>query len=71
MTDHGDVKYLIDEPKLNAQQVIWLALISEFNFEIKYINGKENNGVDALNGRLQLSHVVSVSSCEINMQEKI
>lgn len=40
MTDHGGLKYLLDQPKINARQARWLALISEFDFEIKYIKHK-------------------------------
>jgi hypothetical protein len=42
MTDHCGLKYLFDQPRLNARQARWMALISEFDFEIKHIKGKEN-----------------------------
>lgn len=37
MTDHGGMKYLFDQPKLNARKARWLAILSEFDFEIQYI----------------------------------
>jgi len=33
---------------MNAGQDIWLATLIEFDFDIRYINGKENMVVDAL-----------------------
>jgi hypothetical protein len=47
MTDHCGLKYLFDQPRLNARQARWMVLISEFDFEIKHIKGKENKVVDA------------------------
>jgi hypothetical protein len=43
MTDHYGLKYLFNQPRLNAKQARWMALMSEFDFEIKHIKGKENN----------------------------
>jgi hypothetical protein len=34
MTDHNGMRYLFDQPKLNARQARWMALIREFYFEI-------------------------------------
>jgi hypothetical protein len=48
MTDHCSMKYLFDQSRFNARQVRWMALINEFDFEIKYIKGKENKVVDTL-----------------------
>jgi hypothetical protein len=48
MTDHCGLRYLFDQPKLNARQARWMALLSEFDFEIKHIKGKENGVADAL-----------------------
>jgi len=42
------LRYLFDQPNLNARQARWLATISEFDFEIRYIKGKENKVADAL-----------------------
>jgi hypothetical protein len=53
MTDHCGLKYLFDQPRLNARQARWMVLISEFDFEIKHIKGKENKVADALNQSVQ------------------
>ena len=42
MTDHYGLRYLFDQPKLNARQARWMAFLSEFDFEIKHVKGKEN-----------------------------
>jgi len=46
MIDHSGLRYLFDQPNLNARQARRLATISEFDFEIKYIKGKENRVVE-------------------------
>jgi hypothetical protein len=33
MTDHCGLRYLFDQPNLNARQARWMALLSEFNFK--------------------------------------
>jgi hypothetical protein len=39
-------------PTLNARQRKWLDFISEYDFDIKHIKGKENKVVDALSRRV-------------------
>eukprot|EP00253_Pinus_taeda_P008402 PITA_08402 len=48
MSDHIECKYLFDQLNLNTRQARWLATISEFDFEIRYIKGKENMVVYSL-----------------------
>lgn len=48
-TDHHGLKYLFDQ---NARQARWLELISEFDFDIVYVKGKENRVADALSRRV-------------------
>ena len=48
MSDHSGLWYLFDQPNMNAKKARWLAVINEFDFEVKYIKGKENRVVDAL-----------------------
>ena len=36
MSDHIGLRYLFDHPNLNARQARWLAMINEFDFEIRY-----------------------------------
>ena len=51
-TYHCGMKYLFDQPTLNARQVRWLEFLCEFDFEIKHIKGKENKVVDALSRKV-------------------
>ena len=36
-TDHYGLKYLLDQPTLNARKARWLEFLCEFDFEIKHI----------------------------------
>jgi hypothetical protein len=49
--DHSGLKYLFGQPTLNARQVRWLEFLSEYDFDINHIKGKENKVVDALSIR--------------------
>jgi len=42
MSDHIGLRYLFDQPNINSRQARWVATINKFDFEIRYINGKEN-----------------------------
>jgi len=52
MSDHCGKRYLFDQPKLNVRQDKWLATLSEFEFDIRYIKGKENRVADAISWRV-------------------
>jgi hypothetical protein len=41
-TNHNGLKYLFDQPTLNARQSRWLEFLYEYDFDIKKIKGKEN-----------------------------
>jgi hypothetical protein len=71
MTDHCGLRYLFDQPKLNARQARWMALLSEFDFEIKHIKGKENRVVDALSRSMKTIHLAAVSTCETDVKERV
>ena len=61
-SDHHGLKYLFDQPNLNVRQARWLDLISEFDFEIKHLKGKEKKVVDALSRRVHMAHVEALST---------
>jgi hypothetical protein len=71
MTDHYGLRYLFDQPKLNARQARWMALLSEFYFEIKHIKGKENRVADALSRSMKTFHLAVASTCETDVKERI
>lgn len=43
----------------------------KFDFEIKYIKGKENRVVDALNERIQLNHLAAISYYGVDLVEQM
>lgn len=48
-----------------------MAMISEFNFKINYIKGKENRLVDVLSRKIQVNHIIAMSYYETNLQDRI
>jgi hypothetical protein len=48
-----------------------MALLSEFDFEIKHIKGKENKVADALSRSMEKIHLTTVSTCETNVRERV
>jgi hypothetical protein len=48
LTDNNGVKFLFSQPDLNTRKARWLAFLSEFDFEVRHIKGKENKVADAL-----------------------
>ena len=59
MSDNRSLKYLFDKQNLNVRQAIWLAFLSEYDFEIKHIKGKENKVADALRKNAVISFVAT------------
>jgi hypothetical protein len=68
MIYHCAMKYFFDQPWSNAIQAIWMALISEFDFEIKHIKGKENRVVGALSRSVQMIHLETTGVGESNIK---
>jgi hypothetical protein len=71
MTNHCGLRYLFDQPKHNSRQASWLALLSEFDFEIKHIKGKENIVVDSLSRSMKLIHLVAKNTYESYIKERV
>lgn len=67
MSDHIGLRYLFDQLNLKTRQGRWLATISEFDFEIRYIKGKENRVEDSLSGRVQVHHLAAMRSYGIDL----
>jgi hypothetical protein len=51
---------LFGKPTLNARKNKWLDFLSEYDFNIKHIKGKENKVVDALNRRVHEMHATMI-----------
>jgi hypothetical protein len=56
-TNQCGLKHLFGQPTLNVEETRWLEFLSEYDFEIKHIKGKENQVVDALNRRAYELHI--------------
>ena len=71
MTDNKGLKYLLDQPNLNARQARWLAFLSEYDFEIQHIKGKENKVVDALNRNARLNFAAAINTYVSDLDEQL
>jgi len=67
MSDHSGLRYLFDQPNLNSRQARWLATLSEFDFKIRYINGKENKVAYALSRRVLVNHIATMNYYGTNL----
>ena len=70
MTDNKRLKYLLDQPNLNARKARWLALLSEYDFEIQQIKGKENKVADALSRNATLNFTVAINTYTKDLEEQ-
>jgi hypothetical protein len=70
-TYHNGLKYLFDQPNLNARQIRWLEFLCEYEFDIKYIKGKENKVADALNKKVHELHAIAISMYRTEMKDII
>lgn len=71
ITNHINLKYIFNQPNLNARQDIWMAFLCEFEFNIKHLKEKENKIVDALRRHVYNLMEVVISSIKIDFLEKI
>jgi hypothetical protein len=60
-TNNIGLKYLFEQSTLNVRQTRWIGFLSEYEFDIKHIKGKENKFVDALSRRVHIMHATVVS----------
>ena len=71
MSDHIGLRYLFDQSNLNGRKARWLATISEFEFEIRYIKSKENRVAYAIRRHIQVHHLEAMSSYGTYLQDKV
>jgi hypothetical protein len=71
LTDNSGVKYLFSQPELNARQDRWLAFLSEFDFEVRHIKGKENKVADAVRRRVHGLFEINISRAESDLEQRI
>jgi hypothetical protein len=70
-TDHNSLKYLFDQPTLNARQIRWLEFLCEYDFDIRYIKGKDNKVADALSRKVHELHATSISMYRTDLKDRI
>jgi hypothetical protein len=70
-TDHCGLKCLFGKTTLNVGQTRRLEFLSEYDFEINHIKGKENQVVDALSRRDHEMHISSINMYKIVLKDKI
>ena len=71
MTDNKGLKYQLDQPNLNARQARWLAFLSEYDFEIQHIKGKENKVADALSINAKLNFTTAINTYKTDLEEQL
>jgi hypothetical protein len=69
--DHIGLKYIFEQPTLNARKTRWMEFLSEYDFNIKHIKGKENKVVDALSRRVHLMHTTVVNMHQSDLKRII
>jgi hypothetical protein len=67
-TDHNGLKYLFDQPTLNARQSRWFQFLCEYEFDIKHIKGKDNKVVNALSKRVHELHATTISMYQTDIK---
>ena len=65
------MKYLLHQPNLNARQARWLAFLSEYDFEIQHIKGKQNKVVDALSRNARLNFAAAINTYTTDLDEQL
>ena len=71
MTDNKGLKNLLDKPNLNARQARWLAFLSEYDFKIQHIKGKENKVADALSRNARLKFTTFINTYTTDLEEQL
>ena len=69
--DHDGLRYLFDQPNLNARHKRWMELLCEYDFHIKHIKGQENKVVDAPSRKMHVMHVATISTSTSNLKDMI
>jgi hypothetical protein len=62
---------MFSQPDLNARKTRWLSLLSEFNFEVRHIKGKENKVADALSRRVHGLFEINISRAESDLEQRV
>ena len=70
-TEKMSLKYLFEQPDLNARKARWLAFLSEYHLELEHVKGKENKIVNALSRQTHMLYEVYSSQTNLDLHERI
>lgn len=70
LKDHHNLTSDFKQPTLNARQDCWVDFLSEFDFEIRHLKGKQNRVVDALSRKVNSLYEISFSEFRINFYDQ-
>jgi hypothetical protein len=59
--DYSGLKYLFELHTLNVRKTRWLKFLSEYEFDIKHIRGKDNKVIDAISTRVHAMHATTIN----------
>jgi hypothetical protein len=69
--DQIGLKYIFEQPTLNFRQTRWMEFLSEYDFDINHIKGKENKFADALSRRVHIMHATAISMHRSDLKRRI
>ena len=62
---------MLDQHYLNIRQARWLSFLSEYDFEIQHIKGKEKKVADALSRNAKLKFATTISTYKTDLEEPL
>jgi hypothetical protein len=71
LTNNSSLKHLFNQPDLNVRQERWLVFLSEFNFDVRHIKGKENKVAYALSQRIGEIYEIIINKEENDIEQRI
>ena len=69
--DNMSLKYLFNQPDLNARHDRWLAFLSTYHFKLKHIKGKRNKIVDSLSKRPHMLYEVTFNQTDSELHNRM
>jgi hypothetical protein len=70
-TYHYGLKHLFGQPTLSVRHARWMDFLSEYDFEINHIKGKENQVTDALSRRVHEKLATTISTYMNDLKYRI